>query len=891
MFGDIELPKCYEYGSFSKFSFFFSGCFSFIFGLFQDVNKCNAVLLKYQLSNGSFRDCVQALSNQNIKDGRLLHFAANTVNDKLYVSETSCIPANEAIGLLKVVKNRFGNPSYAPLNLALQKIVGKIAALYMSSQWKTCVKDCLSMGNLSLGFGALEQLSEFIAKYTLPKSTYQPVLELMKEHSVMVCMAAKNAMEGKFRKDALQMMVGWMRLGCIPAAVIVNSQLIESTTMMMMNNKDMFSCCMDLLMEVFAPAKANLNSVKHIAKFSLGFDLKENRKMTYEVSKHLLVLAKDLLGCKEKQKFDELVKMICSIVYQHISLVRDTEDKSMVNFLLACLERRDNAIFTVPVWNRLEESIKEDSVQWAPLFSMVLDRVLKVAVFAEEARELRMELSDVILNCALVMGEEAFFQRVKSQSPNIEVALFAVSHVASLHNGRTAFSLPELFKTALSTNPKSLNGLAESCCNAVFAYRLFIKNSDMSSVTAQYCASCISICPNQASKAFLALAELCSDTLAKDLPRICPLFSEALFHVDEDTSVLLVGGVAELMSSIPEASSVTLASEFFDVILDGIFKKASDSDQRMAFISAGIEFCNRANHRYESMFLQRLGKVFPLLSQMMSQNNDHGSLFLGALVEACGLKCVEMYGPIVKELLAVMRKFKSSSSVRAFQFFAALSFDGYTENERGSRVNYVWNFVKESMNQIAKFITSCTEEDHELIMAFYDVMKFLVHNDYWMRCLGASDSPLYASLVLVEKCSLLCSSSFECMASMMDFHQTVFEKNAKDKKQPFFDILQKTAPALLAIHIKRCLEGNPLVIRFHVCCIFDCLRFLPKELSYNVFCSIAKSSSRPLAPEVADRCGKLFVAIEKYPILKSFLSDVSNIAKGRETTEALDSYK
>lgn len=84
----------------------------------------------------------------------------------------------------------------------------------------------------------------------------------------------------------------------------------------------------------------------------------------------------------------------------------------------------------------------------------------------------------MLLSCAQALGERDFFALVRRAASSPEVALWAVTAVAVLHDGRTPHCLPELFAAAFATDPLAAPRLAATACGALHAFRLFVRQHD-----------------------------------------------------------------------------------------------------------------------------------------------------------------------------------------------------------------------------------------------------------------------------------------------------------------------------------------------------------------------------------------------------------------------------
>ena len=836
----------------------------------EAINAANGALLAFQSSQESFQACSLLLADQQCQNGALLHFAASSVLEKLDKSLASTFVQN----LLHVVTVRYGQPDWPQLNAALERIVGKLAALRGTAEWSTCVEDILSLSNKgkpSLALGALQQMAEYTQKHFVGLSAAQ-VVERMQKSSNLVCAAAAQIAS----PASLYLAEAWVRAGAMPMQTLVPSGLVELAARSLRRNPQ--GPGLGLLTQVFAAPVMSFRSARSMAHNTLTLDIPEHRELVRIVVQELLSVVKAYESTNND--YDDvapLVGLVCEMLRSHPSLL---DDGRLINFLLFALRQGEPlASHTLPVWIRLEEWMAEESnkgrhIEWTATFSSVLQLLLVSANQEKdemESTDWRLQLEETVLSCAHVIGAETFFGMISSAP--LDVALWAASCASVLHNGRTAFCLPQLFEKALAAPDNVLlEPLATSACVAIHSFRLFLKqhaNGMLVRPAARFCGKCLPLSPLPASQALLELCEIAADSLAPEVITLAPFVANALPKVEGETASLLLTACAELLCVLEEKAAAPVVAELLEAILKGaVFGSNALSNVCMR---GGVAFCDRSMGECGGVYAAGLRQAWPRLQELMRES-EAGCELVSALAIAAAPQCPELLPSVAAELMLVVRNRRSAAAVSGLRAFVTLQ---SVSDESLARA-----FIG-SIGVCCEVLKECCPEDGELCDAFFDLMRRVLWNPAWLDALCMT--PVFGwALTVLENCYACFESNFQCLNAMSRYQTCVFSLY-KDSEPRLANVVNAFCPKLIAMHVKACVAGNPLAVRFRAGPLYDALLAVPvQETRFQLF--LSGLTDCKLDPKLAARVAHQGVmsAQKSDAMLKAFLSDLSNAARGRD---------
>jgi hypothetical protein len=172
----------------------------------------NASLMEFQQSEDCVAVSLGVLAGRD-DDARVLYFVAATLADSLLQFREDGSPGTLAIllqdgaqraSLLSLAVRRYnqGARSFAALGLALCRLFGRVAALFIGSDWASAVEDCVALSNMFLGLGALEHMAEAASK--LPPKLSKRLVERMQANAVHLCRTCARAATANESAEPLQ---------------------------------------------------------------------------------------------------------------------------------------------------------------------------------------------------------------------------------------------------------------------------------------------------------------------------------------------------------------------------------------------------------------------------------------------------------------------------------------------------------------------------------------------------------------------------------------------------------------------------------------------------------------------------------------------------------------
>jgi hypothetical protein len=591
-----------------------------------------------------------------------------------------------------------------------------------------------------------------------------------------------------------------------------------------------------------------------------------------------------------------IVRLLCDIVRQHPSLllVVDAPPYQLRAFLLACLSHPssiDIAMQTLSVWSRIEpELTARRDPDWAQTFHHILLVVLRkwaliTSSTSEEHVEKRADFDETVLCCAQVMGETAFFEVLRGAASSVESALWASVAAAVLHDGRTEHCLPELFVSAFALDPATTPQLAATGCQAIVAYRLFIKqyrDGALVEPAARFCGRCLPIAATEAAKALLMLAELCGESMVAGLSFVVPLAARALPVVSEETAFALVSACAELATNLSEEASAPLTAELLDALISG----TAVSRRPENFLGAGVALCSRSMGRSGAIYAGRLSRAWPELLAMLGSDQHYESAcdFVAALATAAGPACQGMLPSVCQELVSLMQRRGTPRAVVAMRVFvAAASAASALGPLLASTCRAVLDYVGSRATA-----TSATPEASDVCCAYFELLKALLWSPPWCSLLPQAGSPLMASLQLLCTALLQYGHDFECLLALSDFELELVA--VSNSKPAFASLLTTVAPPLIGAHLRACLDGNPLAIRFHCHPLYELLRIVPVAQRAQVFAAGLREVRHCLPEPWIGTAARIASSINAARTFKAYMSDLFDVCRGRESADALSSY-